>query len=65
MPKPDYIKVELRTVGGKEVIDIRRCIKNGKGFIPTSKGLSLPPSKLQKLIDALRECGESSITVEL
>ena len=65
--KTTYIKVELRTVGGKEVLDIRRCIKNGKSpeLIPTSKGLSLPLDKLKKIMEAMEECGESSLTIEL
>ncbi len=66
MSAKKILKLELREIGGREILDIRICVQNGSGeFLPTKKGFSLSPGRKGELIQCLKELGEMSLSIEL
>jgi len=60
------LKLELREIGGREILDLRVYVQNGNGeYIATKKGFSLSPLRKEELIECLRELGEVSLSIEL
>ncbi len=55
------IRIRRIKLGGRESIDIRR-LHNGK---PTRSGISLPPDKIEEIIEKLRNSNGKSEIVEL
>lgn len=56
----ERIHVERREYKGKPYIDIRAHADfgNGEGFVPTKKGVTLPPDRLGELIETLQSIQE-------
>lgn len=53
------IRIEKREFQGKEFIDIRQYFKNEDDeYKPSPKGVTLPPDKLNELIQALQEINQ-------
>ena len=55
MARPDVIQIVQKSVGGRKVLDIRRCITiTGGGLIPTSRGVSIPMEFYEEFMDILQ-----------
>lgn len=56
----EHLHIERREYKGRPYIDIRAHADfgNGEGFVPTKKGVTLPPDRLGELIEALQSIQE-------
>jgi len=53
------IRIERREFQGKDFVDIRQYFKNDEDeYRPSQKGVTLPPDKLNELIQALQEINQ-------
>lgn len=66
MPKQSILKVKYISLGGVRRLDIRRYVVNGNGeLLPTKRGISLPPDKIEEIIKAMQEAGEHEVDIQL
>lgn len=57
----DVLRIKLTTVGGRVLLDIRRCLSTPSGeLVPTARGFSLPPDKIAELIEKIQLASQSS-----
>ena len=50
----DVLRVQLKSVGGKMCLDIRRCLSTPSGeLVPTSRGFSLSSELIAELIEKM------------